>query len=327
MFTSRRPLRALPITALALAGLTGLAACGGEAGAGGGGGDKTEIVASFYPVGWLAGKIGGPDATVATLTSPGTEPHDLELSPRQIADVGKADYAVYVKGLQPAVDDAVAKHAKDKALDAASVVKQLPAPAEEEDHGHEHGHEHEGEGEEEAGHDHGPTDPHIWLDPSRMATIATALGDRLAAADSAHAAGYRSRAAALAGELNRLDQEFKDGLKTCERKTIVTAHAAFGYLTDRYGLQQISIAGVDPGTEPSPKRLADLTHEVKESKATTVFTETLVSPKVAETLARSAGVRTAVLDPVEGIEKGSSGDYLSVMRKNLETLKPALGCT
>jgi zinc transport system substrate-binding protein len=275
-------------------------------------------------VGWLAGKVGGPAARVETLTEPGAEPHDLELTPRQIADLGKADFAVYVKGVQPAVDKAVTERAKDRSLDAVSVVKTIPAPSEE-----DHGHEHEGEGEK--GHEHEGEetsyDPHIWLDPSRMATIATALGDRLAAADPSDAAGYKSRAAAVAAELAKLDQEYKDGLKSCERKTIVTAHAAFGYLADRYGLKQVSIAGVDPGSEPSPRRLADLTHEVKESGATTVFTETLVSPKVAESLARSAGVRTAVLDPIEGVKDGTSGDYASIMRTNLQTLKPALGCT
>ncbi|MFF5263348.1 metal ABC transporter substrate-binding protein [Actinomadura viridis] len=329
MFTSRRPLRTLSITALAVAGLAGLTACG-DAGAGGSG--KTEVVASFYPVAWLAGRVAGGDATVQTLTRPGTEPHDLELTPRQIADVGGADYAVYVKGVQPAVDEAVRKSAADRSLDAASVVKTIPAPSQagHDEHGHEggeHGHEGGEHGHEGGEHDHDVAhDPHIWLDPSRMATIATALGDRLAAADTAHAAGYKSRAAAVAGELTALDRAFQDGLKSCERKTIVTAHAAFGYLADRYGLKQVSIAGVDASAEPSPRRLAELTHEVKETRTTTIFTETLVSPRVAETLARSAGVRTAVLDPVEGVKQGSSDDYLSIMRKNLETLEPALGC-
>ncbi|XVQ13437.1 metal ABC transporter substrate-binding protein [Spirillospora sp. CA-255316] len=326
MFISRRSLRALPITALAVAGLAGLTACGGGGTASAGGSGKSEVVASFYPVAWLAGKVGGPDAEVRTLTKPGAEPHDLELTARQIADVGKADYAIYVKGVQPAMDDAVRKHAKDKALDVASVVKTIPAPTGEDGHEHEHGHEgEEGHGQEKAAE--AAQDPHVWLDPSRMATIATAFGERLAAADPAHASGYKSRAAALAGELNALDQAYRAGLKSCKQKTIVTAHAAFGYLADRYGLKQVSIAGVDPSSEPSPKRLAELTHEVKDAGATTIFTETLVSPKVAESLARSAGVRTAVLDPVEGIREGSSEDYLSIMRKNLETLKPALGCS
>ncbi|GGV04084.1 zinc ABC transporter substrate-binding protein [Actinomadura cremea] len=332
MLRSRKTLRNLPAAALALTGLAaGLTACG-DAGADAPPG-TTEVVASFYPMAWLAGQVGGDDVHVRTLTAPGAEPHDLELTAKQVANVQEAALAFYVKGMQPAVDDAVQKHAEKSSLDAASVVKTLPPPAEEEEHGHEHGHEHEGEGEgehaHEEGHDHGDAgyDPHIWLDPHRMAAVATALGDRLAEVDAENAAGYKSRAQAVAGQLTELDGEYRDGLATCERKEIVTAHAAFGYLTNRYGLTQVSIAGVDPSNEPSPARLAELTEHVKEAGATTVFTETLVSPKVAETLAREAGVKTAVLDPVEGVEEGSSDDYLTIMNRNLETLRPALGCS
>ena len=315
----RRSLRTLPATVLALTGLAaGLAGCGGDDTAAPSG--KAEVVASFYPVAWLAEKVGGGDVSVRTLTEPGAEPHDLELTPKQVAHLTKADFAVYVAGMQPAVDDAVEQHAKDKSLDAASAVKTLPAPeAGDEDHGHEHEHGHD--------HDHGSNDPHIWLDPTRMATIATALGERLAKADPDRASGYRERAKSTAAELTALDGAYKDGLKTCKRREIITAHAAFGYLADRYDLKQIPIAGVDPGSEPSPKRMAELTRRVSDTGATTIFTETLVSPKVSEALAEAAGVRTAVLDPVEGIEKGSSDDYISIMKKNLGALEPALECT
>ncbi|HEX2315268.1 MAG TPA: metal ABC transporter substrate-binding protein [Thermomonospora sp.] len=318
MFTSRTLRRVLP-AALAAVTLTATAACGGDSGSGGDGdGDGTRVVAGLYPMAWLSEQVGGPDASVDLLTRPGAEPHDLELTPRQIAELGEAALVVYVGGLQPAVDKAVAERAKDKGLDAASVVKTLPPPAED---GHGHGHD-------EDGHEHeGEHDPHVWLDPSRMATIATALGDRLAKADPAHADAYRANARALTARLTALDGEFREGLKSCKQKTMVTAHAAFGYLADRYGLRQVSIAGIDPNNEPSPKRLAELTHEIEETGATTVFTETLVSPKVAQTLAREAGVRTATLDPVEGLAEGSRGDYLSIMRTNLTTLRTALSCS
>ncbi|WUH96670.1 metal ABC transporter substrate-binding protein [Spirillospora sp. NBC_00431] len=311
--TSRR---AFPATALALAGLAaGLTACvdaGADVPPG-----KTVVVASFYPVAWLAERVGGGDVFVRTLTEPGAEPHDLELTARQVANVADADFAVHVKGVQPAVDDAVRGHAKGRSLDAASVVRKLPPPEETEDE-----EAHDGVRHEEADYD-----PHIWLDPNRMAAIAAALGDRLAAADPARAAGYRQRAAATAARLTALDREFQNGLKSCARREIVTAHAAFGYLADRYGLRQIPVAGVDPTSEPSPKRMADLTRRVAATRATTIFTETLASPKVARSLAREAGVRTAVLDPVEGIEDGSSGDYLTIMTENLRTLRPALECS
>lgn len=303
--------------------LAAAAACGddgSDASGSAGSGDKTAVIGSFYPMAWLSEKVGGDRVSVTNLTKPGAEPHDLELTPKQIVEVGQAGYVVYVREVQPAVDDAVSKNAKDKSLDAASVVKTLAPPAEDE-------HAHEGEGE--AGHEEEETtyDPHIWLDPSRMATIATTLGDRLAKVDPADASTYKTNAQAAAQQLNALDQEFRTGLQTCKRKSIVTSHAAFGYLADRYGLEQIAIAGVDPNNEPSPKRLAELTNEIKEHGATTVFTETLVSPKVAQTLASEAGVKTATLDPLEGLAEGATGDYLSVMRQNLQTLRTALDCT
>ncbi|REE99321.1 metal ABC transporter substrate-binding protein [Thermomonospora umbrina] len=314
MFSSRRLRRVLPLTALAATTLIASTACGGGSDSAG---DGTRVVASFYPLAWLSEQVGGAEVSVDTLTKPGAEPHDLELTPRQIAGLGEAGLVVYIKGLQPAVDKEIGR-AKNDALDAASVVKTLPPPAED-GHGDEHG--------EEGHEDEASYDPHVWLDPSRMAAIATAVGERLAGADTAHAATYRANAKALAGRLTALDGEFRAGLKSCKLKSMVTAHAAFGYLADRYGLTQVSIAGIDPNSEPSPKRLAELTHEIKDNGATTVFTETLVSPKVAQTLAREAGVRTATLDPVEGLAEGSRDDYLSIMRKNLTTLRTALSCS
>ncbi|MFA1550079.1 metal ABC transporter substrate-binding protein [Actinomadura chokoriensis] len=311
------PAAVLPAVVLALAGLaaglTGCADADADVPPG-----KTAVVASFYPMAWLVEKVGGDDVFVRTLTRPGTEPHDLELTARQVANIEDADLSVYVAGVQPAVDDAVARHAeRGRSLDAASLVRTLPPPGETRDE-----EAHDGVRHREASYD-----PHLWLDPSRMATVATALGERLAAADPGRASGYLRRAAAAAGELNGLDRAFGDGLETCARRDIVTAHAAFGYLADRYGLRQRPVSGVDPSGGPSPKRLAELTRLVSASGATTVFTETLVSPKVAEALAREAGVRTAVLDPVEGIEEGSSGDYMTIMRQNLRTLRPALECS
>lgn len=311
----RAALRTAP-AALALAGLaaalTGCAGADADVPPG-----RTAVVASFYPMAWLAEEVGGGDVHVRTLTRPGTEPHDLELTARQVANVQDADYALYVRGVQPAVDDAVRKHAKGRSLDAASLVPKLPPPGETDDE-----EAHDGVRHREASYD-----PHIWLDPSRMATVATALGERLAAADPGRAAGYRTRARATAQALNGLDREFQDGLRSCARREIVTAHAAFGYLADRYRLRQIAVAGVDPAGEPAPKRLAELSRLVSSTGATTVFTETLASSKVAGSLAREAGVRTAVLDPAEGVADGASGDYLTIMRENLRTLRPALECS
>lgn len=276
---------------------------------------KPAVLAAFYPLQWVTEQVGGPDITVRSLTAAGVEPHDLELGAQQIADLEDATLTVYIKGVQPAVDEAVAA---ERAFDAATAVTTIPAGEHEE---HAEGEEH---AEEEAGHDHEVAyDPHLWLDPSRFATVATKLGERLATADPAHAQGYKDRAAKTAAALSTLDQEFAKGLATCSTKTMITAHEAFGYLADRYRLKQVGIT-LDPETEPSPARIAEVAELAKAEKVTTVFTEALVSPKVAEVLAGEAGAKTAVLDP---LESKPAGDYLSAMRDNLQTLRTSLGCT
>lgn len=297
--------------------LLAAAACGSPTGAAGGspGGERPKVLAAFYPLEWVTGRVGGDDVELGTLTAPGVEPHDLELTPRQIAEIAQADLVVYLKGVQPAVDEAVAEHAPDRSFDVASAVSTIPAAE-------EHGHDEEAEGH---GHEEADYDPHLWLDPSRFATVATRLGDRLAEADAAHADGYRSRAAATAKELTDLDEEMREGLAGCAGRTVVTSHAAFGYLADRYKLKQVGISGIDPESEPSPARLAEVAKVAKQEKVTTIFTEELVNPKVAEVLAAEVGAKTEVLNPIES--RPETGDYLSAARENLARLRTALGCS
>ncbi len=286
---------------LALTGVLLASACGARAHDG-----RPKVVAAFYPLAWMAGQVGGATVAVQNLTKPGAEPHDLELTPRQVIDVGESKLAFYVKGVQPAVDKAVHEHAEHHSLDAVSLVATLPAP------------------QGEAG---GARDPHLWLDPVRFATVATALGERLAKVDAKNADGYRTRAAQVTKALIALDVEFGNGLRACARKDIVTGHSAFGYLASRYGLTQVGVTGLDPEAEPAPRRIADLTQLIRRTGATTVFAETLASPKTAATLAQEAGVRTEVLDPVEGVKPGSHDDYFSIMRRDLAALRSALGCS
>ncbi|MEV1159993.1 metal ABC transporter substrate-binding protein [Micromonospora chokoriensis] len=278
---------------------------------------RVDVVAAFYPLQFLSERIGGDAVRVTNLAKPGAEPHDLELNPSQVGQVSDAELIVYLKGFQPAVDDAVAQNGGDRAFDVTSVQPLLDASA----GGHDH------EGEEGHAEESGGKDPHVWLDPTRLAGIGDQLAQRLGTADPDHAADYTARAAALHADLTALDGEFKTGLATCHRREIVTSHAAFGYLADRYQLDQVGITGLSPDVEPSPQRLAHVIEEAKEHQATTIFFETLVSPKVAETIAGQVGAKTAVLDPIEGLAAGSNGDYLSVMRTNLQTLQTALSCS
>ena len=277
---------ALVVGALALTG------CSSADGAG----DGLTVVAASYPFAYVAERVGGDDVDVVNLTSPGVEPHDVELTPRQTAEVSEAALVVYESGFQPAVDDAVTQNATGEVLDAADVVPL------------------------EGG------DPHFWLDPLRLADLADAIADRIADLDPPHAADYRAGAASLRAELVELDREYAETLGDCERHTVVVSHDAFGYL-DRYGLDVEAITGLSPETEPTPADLQRLQRLIERDGITTVFSETLAPPRLAESLAEDAGVRTAVLDPLEGLTADAADeDYLSLIRQNLVALKAANRC-
>jgi len=259
--------------------------CGGRGDAKG---DGDEVVAAFYPLAFLAEQV-APDAAVRNLTPPGAEPHDLELSPRDVAGLRDARRVLYLGGgFMPSLEDAVA--GRSNAVDLLAGVPRID------------------------------DDPHVWLDPDRYASLARRVAAML---------GTPAAADALVARLERLDEEFRDGLAHCERREIVTSHAAFGYLAEAYGLEQVALTGLSPEAEPNPRRLEALVERIRRERATTVFFETLVSPKLAETVAREAGARTAVLDPLEGLsdEDAARGDdYFGVMRRNLTALRAALGC-
>lgn len=316
-------------TLAAAAALTACAAPADGAGAEGGGGDDgVTVLASFYPLQFVAQQVGGDLVTVENLTPPAAEPHDLELSPTQVRAIGEADVVVYLSGFQPAVDEGVEARQPAHVVDAAGVVELEEHPGTVEDHAEEE--QHEGEEEEEGHDDHGGLDPHFWLDPSRLSVVGQAVADALAEADPEHADEYAAGAASLGQNLEALDQEFADGLAACEGATLVTSHAAFGYLAERYSLQQVGISELDPEAEPSPARLREIGDIVREHGVTTLYSETLVSPKVTETLAGDLGVRTATLDPLEGIdtEAAAAGeDYISVMQGNLAALEEGLVCS
>lgn len=328
-----RPLirTAAPAVAAVL-GLLPLTACGGDAGADDG---RVDVVASFYPMEFLAEEIGGEHVDVTGLTSPGVEPHDLELAPKQVGMLGDADLVVYLKGLQPAVDEAV-EQAEAAHVAEATAYTSLEKHGGHEGHDHggeeEHGHEddraHE-EGGGHEGHDHateGGGDPHVWLDPVRYAEIAEGVGKQLAKADPEHEKAYRENTEDLVGRLKTLDDDFRTGLEGRKTDTFVTTHAAFGYLADRYGLHEESLSGVDPASGSiSASHIKELHEIVKEDDVSTVFFASRASDDAADTLAQDLNLRTGVLSSLESVEDTGTQDYLSVMRQNLQALRTALG--
>ncbi|SFC01249.1 metal ABC transporter substrate-binding protein [Streptomyces aidingensis] len=361
--TRRRKAR-ISTTALALGATAALSAltltaCSEDSSGTGSGDDgRLDVIASFYPMEFVAERVGGDLVSVTTLTAPGTEPHDMELTARQTASLSEADVIVYLEGIQPAVDQAIeqagAAHTAEALSLAGAHAEEESGHGEEEGHaegdthaeeeGHaEEGHTHaEEEGhaegdthaEEESGHaedshdghDHEGGDPHIWLDPVAYAAVTEGVAEVFAEADPDHAADYHNNADALIAELNALDAEYEEGLAGRTGDTFITTHAAFGHLAERYGLHEEAIAGLDPESEPSAARMQELHDIAEHENVTTVFFETLVSDETARTLAGDLGLETAVLDPLEGITEDSPGaDYLEVMRANLEALRKALG--
>jgi zinc transport system substrate-binding protein len=294
---------------LLVAGLLA-ASCSSERDPGGSTDGAISVVTAFYPLQEAAERVGGSRVAVTNLTPPGIEPHDLELTPQAVADIQSADVVFYLgEGFQPAVADAV-DGAEGVTVDLLADLPTVEPPA----------------GVAEPGL---IVDPHVWLDPALYGQMVAGVEGGLAQADPSGATAFRSNAKTFTGELEALANEFNRGLASCERNTIVTNHAAFGYLAAAYGLVQEAISGLAPDAEPSAQRLAALKDLVEREGVSTVFTEDLVSPKVAETLATEAGVTTEVLHTLEGLsqeEQAAGADYASQMRENLQRLQVALGC-
>jgi zinc transport system substrate-binding protein len=257
----------------------------------------SSVVAAFYPLAFAAEQVGGDHVQVTSLTPPGVEPHDLELSAAQVAQIAAADVVLYIRGFQPAVDEAIDQQAADRAIDVSAGLEHLPA------------------------------DPHVWLDPQNMAAIGRAVAERISQVDPSAATDVAANSAALTSTMTVLDEQFAAGLAHCASRDLVVSHEAFGYLADAYDLTQIGISGLAPEAEPSPARIREVVDLVRANGIATVYYEPLVDPKVAQTVADETGTHVAALDPLEGLVADGHGDYVSVMTDNLATLVAGQRCS
>jgi zinc transport system substrate-binding protein len=273
---------------------------------------KVPVVAAFYPVAYAAQRVGGDHVAVTNLTPAGAEPHDLELTPAQMDKLLDAKVAIVMgHRFQPAVE----KAATERSGATITLLDRLPINA--------------GKKAVKEGDPSG-LDPHVWLDPRLMEDIVRQVQAALTKADPKRADVYASNADRFVVELDALDARYAAGLAHCERNEIVTSHEAFGYLAQRYGLRQEGVAGLSPDTEPDARRIAQLADLVRRDGVTVIFTETLVSPRIADTLANEAGVKTDTLDPLEGLtakEIAGGADYTSVMDRNLGKIQSGLSCS
>jgi zinc transport system substrate-binding protein len=271
---------------------------------------KLQVMASFYPVYDLARQIGGEVAVVSNVTPAGAEAHDFEPSPQTLTTIYRADLFIYH---DEAMDPWVAKFTKEYSgveVRAIEGIKLHSAEGHSDDDNHNHLH-----------------DPHIWTDPVLASKMVDNILAGFIAADPTHQSVYRQNAATLQSDLSKLDREFRQQLASCKYRTVVTSHAAYHYLADRYNLTILPISGLTPTQEPNPGKLAELSKLVKEQGITTIFFESQANPHLAQTLAQETGAKTAILDPIEGINQSSSHEsYVSIQEKNLTSLKTALAC-
>lgn len=339
MNINRTALRRLAAATGVLALTFSAAACGSSTTSEGSSSGKIKVATSFYPVNYLVQSVGGSHVEANSVTPANVEPHDFELSPKDVTKLSSAKMVVYVAGFQSSLDDAVKQVSGPTVVNLASSVKlEKRADHDGDDHDHEaaasssateadhddHDHATASAKEEDHDHDHGSTDPHFWLDPTRMADAAKQVHAALVKADPSHKADYDANLKTTLAKLTKLDTSYKQGLRQCTRKTFVTSHAAFGYLAERYGLTQVSVSGIDPDSEPSPADIAKVKQVVKQTGTTTIFTEELVSPKTAQAVAKETGAKTSVLSPIESAPE--KGDYEGAMTTNLTNLREALNC-
>jgi zinc transport system substrate-binding protein len=274
-------------------------------------GNQLAIVTSFYPLAFFAQQVGGDQVVVTNLTPSGAEPHDYELTPQDLATITRSKLLILNGGNLEVWGDKVKDNLRGAPVTIVTagtgVITQSVLQG-----------------------DTKVLDPHVWLDPVLAQTEVHAITVALVAADPAHTAYYQANEQRLLTRLQMLNLAWQQGLQHCSQSSIFTAHAAFGYLANRYGFTQVALTGLSPDAEPSPQRLAEITQRAKSQQVRYIFFESLVSPRLAETLAREVGAQTLLFNPLEGLtpaEQSAGADYFSIMRDNLEHVKMALGCS
>ena len=312
--------------ALLLAGIGGvLGGCGGQAPQSPSNA-KLKAVVTVYPVYEFVRQVGGDKVEITMLLKPGAEPHDWEPTPQELAKIKNSKLFFYHgAGLEP-VDKLLNKDVLGtaKAVEVSQGVALIGG-----DDAENHGHEAAASAQEAAGkHDHERKyDVHTWLDPLNAQQEVKNIAGALIEADPKNADYYRETAGAYCRELERLDKEYRQALATVNRREIITSHAAFKYLTNRYQLQQVAIMGLSPDSEPTAEKMAAVVNFCKNNQVRYIFFETLVSPKLANTIAKETGASLLVLNPLENLtqEEFSKGkNYISIMQDNLANLRIAL---
>lgn len=276
-----------------------------------------KIITSFYPIYEIVKQVGGSDVTIQNLVPAGAEPHDYEPTPQNIVNLNQADLVIYNgMGLEPWADKIIPELQQNglKTLNLSdyfqnvAIKNGLKKPEDTE---------------------YLPYDPHLWMDPVNYEKEVQTVTQKLIEIDPKHQTDYQQNSQKFLQQLQDLDLAYQNGFKSCKLNSFVTNHAAFAYLSNRYHLKMIAISGLSPDAEPSAKSMADLTDAIKQNNIHYILTESLISSKIADTLAQETGTKTLILNPLEGLtdqEIAKGKNYVSVMQDNLKNLQTALEC-
>lgn len=301
-----------------------------------------SVVTTLFPLYSMAQEIGNTHADVTLLLPPGTSPHSYEPTPSDMLAIAEADVFIYTGPfMEPWVADVLSgmDTSDMEIVDASANVEVHRGEADiHEEHGHEHGDEHEHEDHEEDArgehddhdHHHEEGDPHIWLSPSNALIIARDIGDAIARAYPEHASDIESARDAYIAKLNDVFTRYTETLLPCETRTLVYGgHYAFGYMAEAFDLTYVTAQGYSPDAEPTAANLATLVDIIEHENATAIFTNTLESPAIAETLARETGARVLLINPAGNVGKDirdAGTTFIDILESNLSALSEGLRC-
>ncbi len=284
---------------------------------------EIKIVTSVFPLMEFARAVAGDRGEVSLLLPPGAEIHTWQPRPSDIVRLSSADLFVYIgSDMEPWLNDILAsvRNPSLRTLEASHGVSLIEVDATGELNTHVHEREQE----------HGAVDPHIWLDFHNDQVIVDRIAAVLTEMDSAGVTDFEKNASAYKKKLQSLDETYRKSLESCIHKVfILGGHAAFGYLARRYGLQQVSLYGLSPDSQPTPKKLIEVVELAKKHKVKAIFFESYVSDELANVLAREVKAGTLVLNPGANLTKEelqSGVTFFDIMERNLENLKNGLIC-
>ncbi len=272
--------------------------------------EKIMVVASFYPLYDFAKNVGGDRINVSIMIPAGVEPHEYEPSPSDIIQLTNANLFIYNGAGLESWAPKLLEGINNSDLIVVNTSKNISLI-------------------DSQDNDVPGSDPHVWLSPVLAKIQVESIKNALIEADPAGKSFYEQNTLTYLNKLDILDTNFRQVFATCKKKDILITHATLAYFCKEYGCNQVPVEGVNAEGEPSPAALAAIIDQAKAKNITTVFVESLINPKSAQTIANDIKGTVAVFNSVHGVtqeEEQNGKNYLSLMQENIKIIKNNLNC-